>query len=514
MLRKWNLLVPTLTTSVDGTGRMIVHGIASSTVRDRHGDTMTENALRSMERKAVGTNVYLNHEWKIPDDLAGTVVAAQVKRAEDGVYELHTDTAINKTNPKAVETWQAMDGGAKLGISIEAMIPEGAATRDKAGGFIFNDIDLMGSSFVAHPANTRSWTEYLVRSLTGHLPDKFRELEERRGRDFYLKGANQEAVEAFGDDDAESLAATPDTTAEAPEPEVTLDADITEFGTPADAGTEVIVLASPVLAEADGIVKEGIEAPADGTPVELLHAQKLGLGDRASDAEFVAAITHGGMDDAMMRQAIDALDRAIALHQAHMDGTEPTSEVSQQRLMGLIKEARDALGMTQDKMSEPELTDTTTTIQHPDGTTVRVSSRQSATSQDTSGESPDTGSGEVEDDNGLDNEALLDDRTTKAMTAMSHNITETFDGQSTLIRSLTTQVIDLTKRVTLAESSRDAALALARDAITDTDKIVNRLLDSPVGRRMVAREAVNEMAHLKAIYGDQIIETISTPTKR
>jgi len=37
--------------------------------------------------------------------------------------------------------------------------------------------------------------------------------------------------------------------------------------------------------------------------------------------------------------AVPILEAALALHQAHMDGTEPTSPESQGQLMGLIEAA-------------------------------------------------------------------------------------------------------------------------------------------------------------------------------
>lgn len=51
-----------------------------------------------------------------------------------------------------------------------------------------------------------------------------------------------------------------------------------------------------------------------------------------------SAMPTEGVDDAQK-----ALRDALALHAAHMDGTEPTSAASQQRLMDLIREAADAL---------------------------------------------------------------------------------------------------------------------------------------------------------------------------
>ena len=44
-----------------------------------------------------------------------------------------------------------------------------------------------------------------------------------------------------------------------------------------------------------------------------------------------------------MQVAREALEEAAELHAAHMDGTEPTSERSQRKLMLLIERARMAL---------------------------------------------------------------------------------------------------------------------------------------------------------------------------
>jgi len=40
-----------------------------------------------------------------------------------------------------------------------------------------------------------------------------------------------------------------------------------------------------------------------------------------------------------LNKSIEALDEAIQLHEAHMDGTEPTSDKSQKKLMKLIENA-------------------------------------------------------------------------------------------------------------------------------------------------------------------------------
>jgi phage head maturation protease len=172
--QRFKIFVPQLTASVDGdTGQKMLNGIASSTVKDLHGDRMTENAIAEMER-AAGNNltIFLNHSYAVPEDVAGSVVKATVTRTTDGeVVDLHFDIAINEENERAVKAWAAIKGSenrrpTKLGLSIGAMIPEGGATWDAtAKGYIINHIELLETSIVGVPANPRSWVEYAVKAL-------------------------------------------------------------------------------------------------------------------------------------------------------------------------------------------------------------------------------------------------------------------------------------------------------------------------------------------------------------
>lgn len=171
---RFKIFMPLLTASVDPTtGQKMLAGIASSTVKDLHGDRMTENAIAEMER-AAGNNmtIFLNHSYQVPEDVAGSVMNANVTRTADGeIVDLHFDIAINEENDRALRAWAAIKGSperrpTKLGLSIGAMIPEGGATYDKAqGGYIINHIELLETSIVGVPANPRSWVEYAVKAL-------------------------------------------------------------------------------------------------------------------------------------------------------------------------------------------------------------------------------------------------------------------------------------------------------------------------------------------------------------
>lgn len=162
----------------DGSEREVkmLRGIASSTVKDLHGDRMTDNAIAKMEQSAKSNmTIFLNHSYEVPEDVAGSVVSAWSTKdasetAADGnpIALLHFEISVNEQNERAVKAWSAIQGGTKLGLSIGAMIPDGGATWDKqAGGYIIDDIELLETSIVGIPANPKSWVEYAVKSIGG-----------------------------------------------------------------------------------------------------------------------------------------------------------------------------------------------------------------------------------------------------------------------------------------------------------------------------------------------------------
>lgn len=161
----------------DEDGGMRLKGIASSSVRDRHGDTMTRSALEDMVRAANDNlTIFLNHSYAVPEDVAGSVeTAVLVERGLDGdnmpIWDLDFDVRVNDANPRAVDAFAAIEKGTKLGLSIGAMIPEGGAVRDKKKGtFTFNHVDLLETSIVGIPANPRSWVSTMVKALKSTAP--------------------------------------------------------------------------------------------------------------------------------------------------------------------------------------------------------------------------------------------------------------------------------------------------------------------------------------------------------
>jgi len=169
-MNKFKIFAPMLKASLDGDGRKRLHGIASSTIKDRHGDTMTESALLDMERSANNNlTIFLNHSYMVPEDVAGSVERAVLRShpQDANVHDLTLDIAINESNPRAVSAWEAIQSGTQLGLSIGAMIPEGGVKRQKGGSLEINHVELLETSLVGVPANPRSWVEYAIKSIDG-----------------------------------------------------------------------------------------------------------------------------------------------------------------------------------------------------------------------------------------------------------------------------------------------------------------------------------------------------------
>lgn len=148
-------------------GKRRLHGVASSTVKDRHGDVITLSALQKMERDAMGMTIFFNHDYSIPESVAGTVEKAEIRQhpSDPDIYDLVYDIVINEANPRARDAWEAMHAGTRLGLSIGARIPQNGASKDADGVYTITDIELLETSIVGVPASPRSWVDYAVKSL-------------------------------------------------------------------------------------------------------------------------------------------------------------------------------------------------------------------------------------------------------------------------------------------------------------------------------------------------------------
>jgi starvation-inducible DNA-binding protein len=158
-------------------GDHYVTGTTSSTIKDRHGDSMTMNALKSMEETAKqNLTVFLNHNYEVPQDLFGSVQDARIVKRWDQetgqeVYDLDIDIRVvsEDENPLAMKTYRAIKRGVKLGLSIGARVAKVQKEKDAMGEdtYVIDEVSLLESSVVGIPANQRSYLQNALKSLRG-----------------------------------------------------------------------------------------------------------------------------------------------------------------------------------------------------------------------------------------------------------------------------------------------------------------------------------------------------------
>jgi hypothetical protein len=92
------------------------------------------------------------------------------------------EVLLNETNPRAVQTYDAVEAGVKLGVSIGALIKDWHPRdpKDTWGwdGMVINDVELLEASIVGIPANPRSWVTNAVKSLQAAVKAATEEADE------------------------------------------------------------------------------------------------------------------------------------------------------------------------------------------------------------------------------------------------------------------------------------------------------------------------------------------------
>jgi len=386
-MNKFKIFAPMLKASLDGDGRRRLHGIASSTIKDRHGDTMTESALLDMERSANNNlTIFLNHSYMVPEDVAGSVERAVLRShpQDANVHDLTLDIAINESNPRAVSAWEAIQSGTQLGLSIGAMIPEGGVKRQKGGSLEINHVELLETSLVGVPANPRSWVEYAIKSIDGGT-----------------------VVE----DDEPDHAEDPDEDAQ--------------------------------VAEGDGIEKELTEV-ALGETVTITSDE----GDISPD-----------ITDATV--SIETPFANISIDTGNRGGKAPAG-ASQEALA-----------------SDPETEDADTETENLSNPWAAI---------------------------GLSGDPESEPVTPEIQASLAE--AEGVQYAADLLKAITRELVDTKKELADALSERDAAVTAAQTVLRDTQALLERLSNTPIGRRATVREVGESFTSLKAVYGEDFLNLL------
>lgn len=238
-----------------GDGKTRIKCIASSSIEDRHGDTITEAAIRGMARQAIGLTIFRNHTYDVPESIFGYVETAKavkttVAAAKDkGMLPDHLASGEEQSeiallqlgvvvdpNEKASQTITSLENGTTLGISIGAMILEYEEKETDGDSWmaplIINKVDLLEASVVGIPANPLSWVEGATKAIAiqkGLVGERATREDVYRAIDavndsktvgtFTTSGTWAPTTVTVGESGTETITITRETTVETDEPE-------------------------------------------------------------------------------------------------------------------------------------------------------------------------------------------------------------------------------------------------------------------------------------------------------
>lgn len=489
---KFNILgVGALKSSSSDDGKMRLHGIASSTMKDRHGDTIAESAIDDMVRSASDNmTIFLNHSYTIPEDIGGSVES--VNKRFDGIDALLALTIlIDETNPRAVQTWKSVQAGRQVGISIGANLPEGGYTRNKDGTYLINHLDLLEASLVGVPANPKSWVEYAVKALNDSNTTVVFDVGERDGPEWVSLGAvcpscggGKSSPHGGCGSDYHNKAVEPVVVAEShPELPDSAFACVDSTGRHYPHHTASGSLNLNLLRNALARIADSGNTQCGKGHLEA-HARKAGIGDRKS-ADELLALTDDELIDLSAAMGSDAHEH----DEPHIHDEAPSSETK----------AVVDIHIDTDNSEE---------------------SGVSVASPDAQASTPGAEAG-LQDEDADGTDALLGDTVTASaepVIAAGHYSLPAGE-MASLVDSYAHVVKDLMdSRVALAEvtaantkltSERDAALRDRERIITETGALLTRLSEIPLVRKTSVAAAYTDFrARFSGVYDEDFLDML------
>lgn len=429
----FKIFAPLLKTSRSPDGKLRLHGVASSSIKDRQGDKINLTALSEMERSAnENMTIFLNHEYKVPEDVAGSVERAVMRASatDPDIHDLAFDIVINESNERAVKAWEAIDGGTKLGLSIGARIPDGGAKRDRATGtYQIDHLDLLETSLVGVPANPRSWVEYAVKSLN----------------------AIPQAIEA---ELGETVTITGDGPLEAPLVKEIAVEDLPPEDEP----------------EADDTNEEEEAQEPDEVDPEVVLAR----GGTVNSATFTVGENGPeliAVTETMSNSTTDITDATVNIKTPYADVTIDTGN----------------------RGSKPDATSGSSQE-------ALASVPENEGEDDTAVTSPWAGLLPVKSE-----DTLIEDDVASALRTLEPTVVASLHSSSEVLKAVTRELIDTKAALRQRDDEYRALEAMTTKVVANMAQILDKLSNTPVGRRAVLREAHEQFASLGAVYGDDFL---------
>lgn len=148
---------------------------ASSTAIDLSGDDFDLCAIEQMKAACLGTTIFLNHEYDVPEDVYGKVAGAEIvkrkvfspiagKDENLSCLDLSITPVGADENPRAVQiTNMLQKSKLKLGVSVTVLILEWKKRTD--GGRTITKVFYIESSMVGIPCNQTAWAQQTGKSF-------------------------------------------------------------------------------------------------------------------------------------------------------------------------------------------------------------------------------------------------------------------------------------------------------------------------------------------------------------
>jgi hypothetical protein len=151
----------------DGSPKILL--TASTNVTDLAGDAIQQSSMEQMRDAAVGTTIFLNHSFDVPQDVFGVVAKADlVERLDPKTKQpylcLDYIVEVEMSNPAAAKTYEIIKNGkVKLGASITVLILDAERLKDGTQSIV--SVYYLETSIVGLPMNQSSWVRQAVKAL-------------------------------------------------------------------------------------------------------------------------------------------------------------------------------------------------------------------------------------------------------------------------------------------------------------------------------------------------------------
>lgn len=454
-------------------GKKMLHGVASSTTKDLHGDTILQSALEDMERTAVGMTIFLNHSYRVPQDVAGTVTKAIIRQKGvdqngDPNWQLEFDIEVEDDNEDAVKTWRYIKKGRKLGLSIGAMIPEGGAKRQKDGSYIIEHVTLLETSLVGIPANPKSWVDYAASALRG-LVEKAQTTE--LGNPTLTLDGDSYKIE--GSMKGLKLSADPETVEPVIDHQFSWDRD-----------NKVTITRTTALEQPDGSI-EGSMTP-------------LGSWDLEDPDDKLAAIAMAGED---------AVQKATVWVETRDGDTitigEPDAKDS--------ATAEAEPGVTANADPEPDVTDAKVRIIEVDTDDQSGDSSQGASSSEPD-DADETYAAPEADVTAEGEPLILDEATEGELLKLSFAQLRAIALRTTTELVETRGLLGVEKAARIeAETQRDAVVEAAAELVKRTAEVIQKVGNAPLPRKSILKGIENDFSvNVEAYYGAEFARALAS----